>query len=232
MLEVRDLQASYGQLPILQGVDLSLAPAEILVLLGRNGAGKTTLMRTLAGLLPVTGGQVDFRGQRVSGLPAHRIARLGIAYVPQGRGIFPKLTVRENLVLGTRARADRNSEIPAELFTYFPRLKERLKQAGGTLSGGEQQMLALARALAGAPALLLLDEPSEGIQPSIVQQIGDLLKHIVRDTGISVLLVEQNIDLAFQTGMRGMVMEKGRIVRSGSMAELGDDALMREYVSI
>lgn len=203
-----------------------------MVLLGRNGAGKTTLMRTLAGLVPATGGTISFDGQTVGDLPSHVRARLGIAYVPQGRGIFPKLTVRENLMLGTRARKDGCAVIPDEIFGYFPRLKERLEQAGGTLSGGEQQMLALGRALAGAPSVLLLDEPSEGIQPSIVHQIGELLKSIVAETGISVLLVEQNVDLAFQAGSRGMVMEKGRIVHAGNMEELSDDALMREFIAI
>src|SRR3546814_89996 len=232
MLDVKGLFAAYGQLPILLGVDLTLTQGEILVLMGRNGAGKTTLMRTLAGLLPATAGSVEFQGTPITHLPSHKIAKMGIAYVPQGRGIFPKLTVRENLLLGTRARKDGKHEIPSEIFDYFPRLKERLTQAGGTLSGGEQQMLALGRALAGAPTVLLLDEPSEGIQPSIVQQIGDLLKHIVENLGLSVLLAEQNIDLAFQTGMRGMVMEKGRIVRSGSMAEMSDDAIMREFIAI
>lgn len=232
MLDVRGLRASYGSLPILVDVDLKLEQGEILVLLGRNGAGKTTLMRTLVGLLSATGGSVLFKGQLITNQPSHAIARQGIAYVPQGRGIFPKLTVRENLLVGTRARKDNSSEIPEEIFGYFPRLKERLEQAGGTLSGGEQQMLALGRALAGAPSVLLLDEPSEGIQPSIVHQIGELLKRIVGELGISVLLVEQNIDLAFQAGSRGLVMEKGRIVRSGSMEELGDDALMREFIAI
>jgi branched-chain amino acid transport system ATP-binding protein len=232
MLEVKDLRASYGPLPVLLGVDLTLNQGEIMVLLGRNGAGKTTLMRTLAGLVPATGGTISFDGQPVGDLPSHVRARLGIAFVPQGRGIFPKLTVRENLLLGTRARKDGRAVIPDEIFGYFPRLKERLEQAGGTLSGGEQQMLALGRALAGAPSVLLLDEPSEGIQPSIVHQIGELLKSIVAETGISVLLVEQNVDLAFQAGSRGMVMEKGRIVHAGSMEELSDDALMREFIAI
>lgn len=232
MLEVKNLHARYGPLPILLGVSFSLAQGEILTLLGRNGAGKTTLMRTLTGLLSATQGEVIYKGQNITPLKAHRRARMGIAYVPQGRGIFPKLSVRENLLLGTRAHPEGRTDIAPEIFEYFPRLQERLHQAGGTLSGGEQQMLALGRALAGAPSVLLLDEPSEGIQPSIVHQIGELLVQIVAETGISVLLVEQNIDLAFQAGTRGLIMEKGTIVRSGTMDELSDDSLMREFIAI
>lgn len=232
MLKANNLHAHYGPLPILLGVDFSLAEGEILTLLGRNGAGKTTLMRTLTGLLSATKGDVIFKGESITTLKAHSRARMGIAYVPQGRGIFPKLTVRENLLLGTRAHPEKRQDIAPEIFEYFPRLKERINQAGGTLSGGEQQMLALGRALAGAPSVLLLDEPSEGIQPSIVHQIGELLVQIVAETGISVLLVEQNIDLAFQAGTRGLIMEKGSIVRSGTMDELSDDALMREFIAI
>ncbi|HLR13676.1 MAG TPA: ABC transporter ATP-binding protein [Burkholderiaceae bacterium] len=232
MLQAKNLHAHYGPLPILLGVDFSLAKGEILTLLGRNGAGKTTLMRTLTGLLPASQGDVLYKDQTITGFKAHARARMGIAYVPQGRGIFPKLSVRENLLLGTRAHPQGRTDIAPEIFEYFPRLKERLHQPGGTLSGGEQQMLALGRALAGAPSVLLLDEPSEGIQPSIVHQIGELLVQIVAETSISVLLVEQNIDLAFQAGTRGLIMEKGTIVRSGTMDELSDDSLMREFIGI
>ena len=232
MLDVRSLEAAYGAVPVLLGVDLALRNGEILALLGRNGAGKTTLMRTLIGLLPTTAGAIALDGQTIDGLPPHVIARKGIAYVPQGRGIFPKLTVAENLELGTRSRPDGSMNVPPVIFDYFPRLKERLTQQAGTMSGGEQQMLAIGRALAGNPKVLLLDEPSEGVQPSIVHQIGDLLKRVVMETGISVLLVEQNIDLALATASRGLVMEKGRIVREGSMEEMSDEAVMREFLAV
>jgi urea ABC transporter ATP-binding protein UrtE len=232
MLDARSLEAAYSAVPVLLGVELTLRDGEILALLGRNGAGKTTLMRALIGLLPTTAGAITLGGQTISGLPPHVIARKGIAYVPQGRGIFPKLTVAENLELGTRSRPDGRADVPEVIFDYFPRLRERLAQQAGTMSGGEQQMLAIGRALAGDPKVLLLDEPSEGVQPSIVHQIGDLLKRVVRETGISVLLVEQNIDLALAAASRGLVMEKGRIVREGSMEEMSDEAVMREFLAV
>ncbi|WP_137392244.1 ABC transporter ATP-binding protein [Rhodoligotrophos defluvii] len=232
MLRVRGLCAGYGQVPVLDGVDLDLDKGEILCLLGRNGAGKTTLMRSLMGLIRPTAGSVVLGEERIDTLRPHQIARRGLAYVPQGRGIFPKLTVRENLELGTRARTDGKGRVPEEIFEHFPRLKERINQLGGTLSGGEQQMLALGRALASTPDVLLLDEPSEGIQPSIVHEIGELLTRIVATTGISVLLVEQNIDLAVQAARRGVVMEKGRIVKQGTTEELSREDVMREYLAI
>ncbi len=232
MLKTTSLTAAYGTVPVLVGIDLALEEGEILALLGRNGAGKTTLMRTLIGLLKATGGSVSFSGADITNLAPHEIARRGIAYVPQGRGIFPKLSVAENLELGTRSRPDGRSDVPAEIFDYFPRLKERLSQTAGTMSGGEQQMLAIGRALAGDPKILLLDEPSEGIQPSIVYEIGQFLNRIVAETGISVLLVEQNVDLALATADRCTVMEKGRIVRTGSVEEMSDETVMREFLAV
>ena len=237
MLRVHDLAAGYGSVQVLNGVALELRDAEVLVLLGRNGVGKTTLMRTLIGLLRPHRGRIELNGADVTGRPPHQIARLGIGYVPQGRGIFPKLTVRENLLVGMRARTDRRggdgaAAIPEEVFGYFPILRERLGQAGGTLSGGQQQMLAIGRALCGRPTVLLLDEPSEGIQPSIVHQLGQIIRDIVRETGISVLLVEQNLDLGLGVATRCIIMEKGAIVKEGRAEEFQDEAILREYLAI
>jgi urea ABC transporter ATP-binding protein UrtE len=232
MLRVMNLSACYGSVPILTGVHLGVNPGEILVLLGRNGVGKTTLMRSLMGIVKPSDGRVEFAGRDITGGPPHRIARLGIAYVPQGRGIFPKLSVRENLIVGTRARTDRRHLVPDSVYDYFPLLRERGHQLGGTLSGGEQQMLAIARALCGAPRQLLLDEPSEGIQPSIVQAIGTFLRHVVRDSQLAVLLVEQNLELALGVASRCAVMEKGRIVHEGRPEEFRDEALLRKYLAI
>ena len=232
MLRVSNLHAAYSTVPVLTGVDCELGKGEVLALLGRNGVGKTTFMKALIGLLRPTEGRVELNGNAIEGLPPHRVARLGMAYVPQGRGIFAKLTVRENLLVGTRARRDGTGLIPDEVFSYFPILRDRLDQAGGTLSGGEQQMLAIARALCGQPEVLLLDEPSEGIQPSIVQELGRIIGKISESRETSVLLVEQNIDLALETSGRCLVMEKGRIVHEGAPDALRDEAVLSKYLAI
>jgi len=232
MLKVSNLHAAYGTVPVLTGVELDLGKGEILALLGRNGVGKTTLMKALIGLLRPTEGTVELDGSAIEGLAPHRIARLGIAYVPQGRGIFAKLTVRENLLVGTRAQRNGAGGIPDEVFSYFPILQERLAQAGGTLSGGEQQMLAIARALCGRPSVLLLDEPSEGIQPTIVQELGRIIGRISETSGMSVLLVEQNIDLALEASRRCLVMEKGRIVHEGAPEDFRDESVLRRFLAI
>ena len=230
MLEIADLHAAYGPVPVLAGVDLKVARGEVLALLGRNGVGKTTLMRSIIGLLRPSRGSARLEGDVLTGLHPHQIARRGLAYVPQGRGIFAKLTVHENLLIGTRAAG--GAEVPGEVFEHFPILKERIGQAGGTLSGGQQQMLAIARALCGRPKLLLLDEPSEGVQPNIVQEIGKLIRDIVERSGIAILLVEQNLDLALQTAHRCAFMEKGRIVHEGAPQELEDETVLRRYLAI
>ena len=230
MLEIADLHAAYGPVPVLAGVDLRVARGEVLALLGRNGVGKTTLMRSIIGLLRPSRGSARLEGDVLTGLHPHQIARRGIAYVPQGRAIFAKLTVRENLLIGTRAAA--RAQIPEEVFEHFPILRERIGQPGGTLSGGQQQMLAIARALCSRPKLLLLDEPSEGVQPNIVQEIGMLIRDIVERSGIAILLVEQNLDLALQTAHRCAFMEKGRIVHEGAPKELEDETILRRHLAI
>jgi len=232
MLSIRNIHAAYGAVPVLLGVDLELRPRDVLVLFGRNGVGKTTLMRVLIGLLKPRCGKIEFDGHDITGAPPHRIAKFGIAYVPQGRGIFPKLSVIENLRIGTRASPNRDESIPDQVFEYFPVLSERRQQAGGTLSGGEQQMLAFGRALCSNPKLLLLDEPSEGIQPNIVQQLGALIRQIVEQTGIAVLLVEQNLDLGLSVATRCAIMEKGCIVHQGSREDFRDEAMLRRYLAI
>lgn len=231
MLHAKDIHAAYGEVPVLTGVSLSVQSGETLALLGRNGVGKTTLMRSLIGLLRPTSGSISLDGEEIAGLPSNRIARRGVAFVPQGRGIFAKLSVRENLLVGTRA-GGRAAEIPEEVFTYFPVLKERLTQAGGTLSGGQQQQLAIARAFCGKPKVLLLDEPSEGIQPNIVQDIGTIVRDIVKESGIATLLVEQNLDLARHMADRCAVMEKGQIVYEGDAEDLHDEALLTGYLAL
>ena len=231
-LQVCDLHAGYGAVPVLNGLDVTLDKGEILGLLGRNGVGKTTLMKALIGLIPPSKGTVKLNGGAIEGLAPHSIAQKGIAYVPQGRGIFAKLSVEENLRVGTRAQRDGNGSVPEEVFGYFPILKERLGQAGGTLSGGEQQMLAIARALCGQPSVLLLDEPSEGIQPTIVHELGRIISDISKSNGMSVVLVEQNLDLALSTSQRCVVMEKGRIVHEGQPEDFNDEAVLRKYLAI
>jgi urea ABC transporter ATP-binding protein UrtE len=223
MLRVEGLHAGYGLVPVLHDVSLTLEKGETLVLLGRNGVGKTTLLRTLMGIVRGGAGGTFLEGSDISGWPPHRRARAGIAYVPQGRGIFPRLSVEENLLVGTRGRSDGQREIPDRVLDLFPLLRQRLDQLGGTLSGGEQQILALGRALCAAPSVLLLDEPSEGIQPSIVEQIGELLGRLNRELGLTVLLVEQNLELARCTATRCLVMRKGRIADALDSADLSNE---------
>ena len=212
VLDVSGLWARYGATPILQGVDLRVAKGEVVSLIGRNGVGKTTTMRCIIGLLGSAAGTVRLLGQDVTGLPAERRARLGIGYIPQGRHVFPRMTVQENLEVGRLIGGRHGSKLPDLVFDSFPRLKERRSQMAGTMSGGEQQQLAIGRALIGNPALMLLDEPSEGIQPSIVQLICAALRSFCRELGTTILFVEQNLDTIVALSDRAYVMEKGRIV--------------------
>ena len=214
LLDVANLWARYGATPILQGVDLSIAKGEIVSLIGRNGVGKTTTMRCLIGLLGAAAGSVRLLGRDITALPAESRARLGIGYIPQGRHVFPRMTVQENLEVGRLIGGPTGKKLPDLVFESFPRLKERRDQMAGTMSGGEQQQLAIGRALIGNPALMLLDEPSEGIQPSIVQLICAALRSFCRELGTTILFVEQNLDTILALSDRSYVMEKGRIVAS------------------
>ncbi|MDN8068951.1 MULTISPECIES: ABC transporter ATP-binding protein [Burkholderia cepacia complex] len=215
MLHIENLCAGYGDIDVIHNLALDVMPNEVVGVLGCNGAGKTTLVKAIMGLLPRMGGQVAFLGQPLTGLRTHEIARRGIGLVPQGRWIFPKLSVRENLLMGTQAAG--GTGILDEVFDYFPVLKSRLSQQGGTLSGGEQQVLAISRALCGRPKLLLLDEPSDGVQPNLVERIGEVIPELCRRSKLAVLLVEQNLDLVLQSAQRCIVLSNGRLVHAGAV---------------
>jgi branched-chain amino acid transport system ATP-binding protein len=217
MLSLREVNVHIGKLHILQGVNLDVKAGESAALLGRNGVGKTTTLRAIMGLVTKSAGSIEFNGTDLATCAPHEIPRKGIGYVPQGRGIFPGLTVLENLCIGVRGRPDTTLE--EYVFTCFPRLKERLKQQGSTLSGGEQQMLAIARCLMMRPKLIILDEPTEGIMPRLVSQIRREI-HRINQTGISILLVEQNLETALKLCPRVFLMEKGTVVHSGAAQEL------------
>jgi len=231
MLQIDKLDVGYKSSRIISGISFDVQARDSLIILGRNGVGKSTLLKGLIGLLKPTAGTIKLEGRKVQGLAPHAVARSGIAYVPQGRRIIPKLTVLENLMVGTTARPG-SSEIPPQVFTYFPILKERLSQKGGTLSGGQQQQLAIARAMCAQPKVILLDEPSEGIQPNVVQQIGEILVQIIAETGTSVVLVEQNLNLAFRVGGDCAVIEKGRISYRGKIDEFHDQYLKKKFLAV
>ncbi len=214
MLEIKQLLVRYGAITALHDVSLSVKAGEIVTLIGANGAGKTTALRAISGLQPAAGGQILFDGHDISKIPSHEIVRLGLSHVPEGRMIFANLTVAENLQMGAFLQRDGDA-IERErtfVFTTFPRLKERLKQVAGTLSGGEQQMLAIGRALMGRPKFLMLDEPSLGIAPLLVRTIFEKIVEINRTHGITILLVEQNANLALEVSQRGYVLETGRVI--------------------
>jgi urea transport system ATP-binding protein len=232
LLSVEALDVGYGQGRICQRVTLDIGPGEAVSLLGRNGVGKTTLLRGILCLGVVHTGRCRFDGCDISRLSTPAIARRGIGYVPQGRELFPDLSVRDNLRMGTVIHRGRPGPIPRQVFDFFPILKERLDQRAGTLSGGEQQMAAIARALAGEPRLLLLDEPTEGIQPTIVQHLREVLQYIRAEAGLSLLVVEQNLDFALAVTTRGYVMEKGRIVARGTTEELRGEDVVRAYLGV
>ncbi|MEK7796524.1 MAG: ABC transporter ATP-binding protein, partial [Pseudomonadota bacterium] len=211
-LEVRALEVSYGQIKAVKGIDIEVKQGELVCLIGANGAGKTTTLKALSGMLPPSQGEILFEGERITGSPSHALVRRGIALVPEGRGIFGRLTVEENLRLGAYARRD-GAGIRQDLeraYGLFPRLAERRRQFAGTLSGGEQQMLAIGRALLSRPRLLLLDEPSMGLAPMLVQKIFEIIRQIAAE-GVTLLLVEQNAKLALQISHRGYVLESGRV---------------------
>lgn len=232
LLAASDLRSGYATSDVLQDVGVTVEKGEVVGVLGRNGVGKTTLMKTLIGLLPARAGQIVFRDQDVTKLSADRRARLGIGYVPQGRGIFPQMTVRDNLRMGGLINASKKSLDFDLVFGYFPFLKERLTQRGGTLSGGQQAMLAIARALVSSPDLLLLDEPSDGVQPNIVQEIGEFIKSLNQEKGLTVLIVEQNIDLMQTVAKRAYALDKGRVVASVNHEELMDTQRVAAFLAI
>ena len=232
LLSVDNLSAGYGKIRALHGVSLRVPQARIVCVLGANGAGKTTLMRALSGLLPVSDGQAVFDGQSIANVPAEALVRRGIAHVPQGRMVFAQLTVRDNLVLGgyTRPAAEVRDDIDRVL-GYFPRLKERITSRAGTLSGGEQQMLAIARGLLAKPRLLMLDEPSMGVAPILKDAIFETLRDIRDRENLTLLIVEQDADIALDISDEGYVIETGRVVMQGPAAELaGNEDIRRAYL--
>lgn len=230
LLEVDDIEVRYGAIKALKGISLSVNEGEVVALLGANGAGKTTTQKTISGMMRPVTGEIRYDGRRIDGIPAHDLIKLGICHVPEGRRVFPLMTVAENLEMGAFRFKRPDETVLARVFELFPRLLERSKQHAGTLSGGEQQMLAIGRALMGKPRLLLLDEPSMGLAPLIVRQIFDIIKEINSD-GVTVLLVEQNAAQALALADRGYVLETGEIVLTGDGAELlADDRVRAAYL--
>ena len=232
MLEVRGLRAAYGRIPILYGIDLEIAAGEVVGILGHNGMGKTTLMKTLIGLVPATDGTIVFDGVDVTRERADRRARRGMGYVPQGREIFPRLSVRENLRMAALAAGGSDESAVDEVLADFPRLEPLLDREGSALSGGEQQILAIARCLCTRPRLILLDEPTEGIQPSIVEQIAENLAALRAARGLTVVLVEQNLDFTAALSTRVLLIQKGEIVRALPPESLRDSEIIEEFVGV
>jgi branched-chain amino acid transport system ATP-binding protein len=232
ILDVKDLRAGYGGKPVLQGVNLSVREGEIVAVIGRNGVGKSTLMKTLIGLIGTMSGEISFGGRSIGQLEAYRRAKLGIGYVPQGRDVFPRMTVRENLQVGEAMCGRADASAYDKVYELFPILKERAAQSAGTMSGGQQQQLAIGRVLIGGPKMILLDEPSEGIQPSIVQEIGRIIVDFNRRTGITIVFVEQNLDLIRAIAQRCYVMDKGRIVAELNLHELDNRETIRKYLAV
>jgi urea transport system ATP-binding protein len=228
LLSIKNLAVNYGESQILRDVNLELHPGTITALMGRNGVGKTTLLKAIMGLLQAKKGTINFQGKDINALPPEKRARTGIAYVPQGREIFPKLTIEENLLLGLQARPEKLKKIPEEeVFSMFPFLADMRKRLGGNLSGGQQQQLAIARALLGKPKVLLLDEPTEGIQPSIIDDIEKVLFGLKSHGDIAVLLVEQYLDFARRLGDRYYIMERGTMVQDGKTSELTEESVKK-----
>ena len=231
LLRVANIETFYGPIQAIRGVSIEVQPGSIVTVLGANGAGKTTILRTISGVLDAERGEVMFEGRDIGGLTPDKVMRLGICHSPEGREIFPFLSVAENLMMGSFTRSDKD-EIARDLemcFDYFPRLKERATQRAGQLSGGEQQMLAISRALMGRPKLLLLDEPSLGLSPLLVTQIFEIVKRINRERGVAILVVEQNAHIALKTADYGYVLEVGRIVMEDTCAALMEKDDIKEF---
>ena len=232
MLAVTDLTAAYGRIQILNGISFAVAEREFVGILGHNGMGKTTLLKTIIGAVRATSGQLQFEGRDVTSLPAYRRARLGIGYVPQGREIFATLSVLENLRMATAAFGAAEAEVIEPVLEDFPRLKALLDRPGGALSGGEQQLLALARCLCGRPRLILLDEPTEGIQPSIIEEIVERLTMLRDRRGLTVVLVEQNLDFIRALSQRVLIIQKGRITQEVTPERLADATVVSEFIGV
>jgi urea ABC transporter ATP-binding protein UrtE len=231
MMRVRDISAGYGRIEILRGISLEVAAGSCIGILGHNGMGKTTLLKTLIGLVPCTGGSIEWEGRTIERLPPHARARAGIGYVPQGRQIFPGLSVLENLHFAARA-SHKPVAVADAVLAEFPELDRLLNRPGGTLSGGEQQLLAVARALCGQPRLLLLDEPTEGVQPSIVAALVERISALRGRLGLAVLLVEQNLEFIRALADRALLIQRGRIVNEISRIALDDPTLVAEFVGV
>ena len=233
LLEIKDIKVSYGKIEAIKGISLNVGQGEIVTLVGANGAGKTTLLKTISGILKPSAGVISFEGKDIQSIAPHNRVLAGLCQAPEGRGIFPGMTVLENLEMGKYSRPDWKKELREDLdrvYTLFPRLKERQGQAGGTLSGGEQQMLSIGRALMSRPRLLLLDEPSMGLAPMFIQQIFKIIREI-QTQGVSILLVEQNAAQALSCANRAYIMETGNIVKEGSGKELlNDEAIKKAYL--
>ncbi len=233
LLEVKDLKVSYGKIEAIKGISLKVNKGEIVTLVGANGAGKTTLLKTISGILKPSAGVINFEGKDIQNIAPHNRVLEGLCQAPEGRGIFPGMTVLENLEMGKYSRPDWKNELAEDLermYTLFPRLKERQNQAGGTLSGGEQQMLSIGRALMSRPRLLLLDEPSMGLAPMFIQQIFNIIREI-QSQGVSILLVEQNAAQALSCANRAYILETGNIVKEGAGKDLlNDDAIKKAYL--
>ena len=231
MLKVEDLHVYYGSIHAIKGIAFEVNEGEIVTLIGANGAGKSTTLNTVAGLLKASRGDVEFKGEKIAGIPAHKLVSRGMSLCPEGRRVFQELTVKENLEMGafSRPKAEVNESLET-VYELFPRLKERYKQVAGTLSGGEQQMLAMGRSLMSKPALMMLDEPSMGLAPILVEQIFDIIKEMNKN-GTTILLVEQNAQMALSIASRAYVLETGRVVSSGTGEKLlKDDAVRKAYL--
>ena len=231
ILKLSNIESYYGPIMAIRGISLEVARGQIVTLLGANGAGKTTVLKTISGILDPQKGSIEFLGKPIQRMEADKIVRLGLSHVPEGREVFPFLTVRENLMMGAFPRKDRDGVIEdlERVYGYFPRLKERLEQPAGQLSGGEQQMLAIGRALMNRPVLLLLDEPSLGLSPMLVREIFGIIRRINEEQGVSILLVEQNARIALETAHYGYVLEVGRIVMNDACARLMQSADIQEF---
>jgi urea transport system ATP-binding protein len=231
LLNISDLNFSYGEVAALRNVNMVIPKGQITCLMGRNGVGKTTLAKVVMGVLSPKSGSINFQGTDIRGMRSHNRVRRGLGYVPQGRMIFPRLTVEENLRVGLNGGDDKSGKLPEHIYELFPILKDFLKRRGGDLSGGQQQQLAIARALVTRPELLILDEPTEGIQPNVIKQIGAVLRHLVEKSGMTVLMIEQYVDFVKEVSHQFCVMNRGTVVAHGPTVDLSND-IIQEYLHV